>query len=489
MNKAKKQTVLLIISVVLAIIMLAGMILATVLLSRSDRKEWTYYTENNRTDYYADDLTFSYTSDFSSALQSYLGKTLMQYLGISGNISQFSNRVIYAMQQANVPAIRLKTIADVINNNRINDVFGNIVLPFSDVDGLTAWSDEFALSLTDETFFSIIGSIIDKFFDITTLTEEEFATFLYCYLDTYAQESYRLVLKLYGKDNIISLFSDTLFAVRMLSGSSDRMGKTMGMNALRTSLYQLGRFYLDISKLGDNFTFEKIFGLPDQFNTENKPEIAEEINEEYSLIRGSFGRLFTFFGNLMTVFETEDLIAYSEYARIKKENHARYSVLTEKKETGLITSEEETELNRIVDKQNRYRIYAAQRMLKAVIRAADEYSDNDENKMVAYIKEKMLSMRYLLYILSEPSESTYENYVTYTTMINDDSEKLIAALEYYSDKDYTLDQIMEMNDISEQTDYAEGFDAGSEMMELYFSSVFNIWLKNKVNDWGLIKNE
>ena len=101
----------------------------------------------------------------------------------------------------------------------------------------------------------------------------------------------------------------------------------------------------------------------------------------------------------------------------------------------------------------------------------------------------MLSMRYLLYILSEPSESTYENYVTYTTMINDDSEKLIAALKYYSDKDYSLDQIMEMNDISEQTDYAAGFDAGSEMMELYFSSVFNIWLKNKVNDWGLIKNE
>ena len=74
-------------------------------------------------------------------------------------------------------------------------------------------------------------------------------------------------------------------------------------------------------------------------------------------------------------------------------------------------------------------------------------------------------------------------------MIEKDAQDIIDSISYFADKDYSYSDIKSMEDISELTDYAAKFDAGRELMELYVSSVFNIWLTNKVNDWGLIKHE
>ncbi|MBO4538961.1 MAG: hypothetical protein J5781_01680, partial [Clostridia bacterium] len=113
MNKTKKQNVLLIISVILVLVLLAGMILATVLMSTSNLKEWTYYSENRRSDYITDLQTYSYVSAFSDALKNYVPlKKYAQYFGYNDFIDQLTVRIVTAMQDANVPAIRLKTIAD-----------------------------------------------------------------------------------------------------------------------------------------------------------------------------------------------------------------------------------------------------------------------------------------------------------------------------------------------------------------------------------------
>ena len=294
---------------------------------------------------------------------------------------------------------------------------------------------------------------------------------------------------MYGKDNIISLFSDSLYAIRMLSGASDKLGKSMGMSALRTSLYQLGRFYLDIASLGDFFTFEKIFGLPDELNIDSKKEIATEINQEYGNVRGSFGRIFTFFGHFLINLQTEDLIAYSEYLSLKKKNYATIVILNDKIEEGIITEEEKNTLARIVDEQNRYHIYASQVMSKVILRAMNEYTDRGIAEVITNLREYMLSMRYLMLIMTDTTATTLENYNKYSEMISENSQQLIDALNYFSDKNYTLDEIMRMENITTQINNADGFDAGSELMELYVSSVFNIWLTNKVNAWGLKKND
>ena len=488
MKKTDKKNIILLIAVILVFVILAGMILATILLSKTNQNEWTFFKDNKNTDYYSDNVSFAYVSDFSSALQNYLNNNFLKYIGYNDKVRFLTDRIVAAMQDADVPAVRLGAMAKAINENKLSTVFSGIEYPFDDLEGFYDWSDSLMLSLGKNTFFSIIGSFINKFFDVTTLTEEEFSSFLYSYLSLYSSDPYKEVLTLYGKENIISLFSDTFFAIRMLSRTNDTLGRNVGMNSLRTALFQLGRFYLNLSKIGDVFSFEKIFGLPEVFPTGKHPEIAVEINESYSNVKGSFGALFKFFGNLLTVFENDDLSAYADYLREYQNNYARVTVLTEKKLLETINEDEQNELDTLLDNNNRYHIFAAQRMTKALSRAIDSYSDKDRSVIIDSFKEKLLSMRYLLFIISDSNETSYQNYNTYEEIIQQDAADLLESIEYFSDKNYTYSDIKAMDDVRELTEKAFMFDAGSELMELFVSSVFNIWITNKANDWGLINN-
>ncbi len=489
MKKTDKKNLTLIITLVLVLVILAGMILATLLLSNVKYNEWEYYDDNKSTDYYSDDSSFAYVSDFSSALQNYLKSDFLQNIGFNDKVKFLTDRIIAAMQDANVPAARLGYIARVINENKLSAIFSGIEFPFEDLDGLADWLDSMMLSIGENTFFSIIGSFINKFFEITTLTEEEFSSFLFSYLSLYSSSPYKEVLRLYGRENIVSLFSDTFFAVRMLSRTNDTLGKNVSMYSLRTALFQLGRFYLDIAKIGDLFTFEKIFGLPDEFPSTNHPEIKDEIDKYYSDVRGSFGSLFSFFGYLLTVFEEEDLSAYADYMGEYKKNYAKVTILSEKKSENLLEPDEEAELNYLLDSNARYRICSAQKMSKAVSRAMELYSDKDSKTVINSFRDKLLSMRYLLFIISDSNENSYKNYLTYKDMIEKDSQDLIDSIAYFADKNYSYSEVLAMDNISELASFAAKFDAGTELIELYVSSVFNIWLTNKANDWGLIKHE
>lgn len=489
MKKIDKKNLILLIAIILVLVMLSGMILATLLLSNVNHKEWEYYRDNKSTDYYSDNVSFAYVSDFSSALQNYISGNLLQYVGYNEKVRFLTERIVSAMQDANVPPVRLGAMAKMINENKLSTIFSGIEYPFDDLEGLGDWLDSLMLSIGNNTFFSIIGSFINKFFELTTLTEEEFSSFLYSYLSLYSSSPYKEVLKLYGRENIVSLFSDTFFAIRMLSKTTDTLGQNVGMSSLRSALFQLGRFYLEITKIGDVFTFEKIFGLPDEFPVGNHPELKEEIDEYYSIARGSFGSLFKYFGYLLTVFENDDLSAYADYMREYKKNYARITILNAKKTENILNDAEVAELNLLLDSNAGYQIYSAQKMTKAVSRAMYLFSNNDTAQIINSFKEKLLSMRYLLYIISDSNESSYQNYITYRDMIEKDAQDIIDSISYFADKDYSYSDIKSMEDISELTDYAAKFDAGRELMELYVSSVFNIWLTNKVNDWGLIKHE
>lgn len=488
--KQRRNTIILIIAFVLVIILVAGMILTSALLAQKNYPQWDLTSNSTKVNYYTDDTEYSFKciSDFSSALKNYINKNAISFLGLDKKVDLIVERVVTAMQEAGIPANKLETLAQVINNNRLPSLFNSIEIPFSTIDEFSIWSDNAILSITDETLFTIIGNFVHSLLKVTTLSEDELAQFLYSYLSLYGPDKYRSILRLYGKDKFIGFFSDTFFAVRILSQTHDNIGITFGSTALKSSLYQLGKVYIDILSIGDDNSFESLFGFPDEFTSE-KSQFSSEIQEKYLQIKGLLANTVRFFANIFTIIDEDDINAYLQLEKFNKENHRIISILSEKKESNTITSDEEGELNALLDKKMRLQAFVAQKMSKKVITVITENSDISYIDQILAYKNKLKIMRDIIFMLSDISSSSIEMYSDFIERIEQYSSNMISSLEYFADTDYSYSEIHSMTDTEEIALQAENFTCGSKLLELSISSAFNILLTYKVNDWGLLENE
>ncbi len=482
----KKRLVIPIITLVLTVIILVGMIASTIILSQKKETKWNYYVDDEKLHYYEDpsEYSFACVTEFRAALKGYIGNTALQFLDLNSKVDKLCDRIILSMEQARIPATKLATIAKVMNENRLPMLFTRIDTPFNTIEEFSEWSDNLVLSVTDENTFSILSSFINSFLEISTLTEEEFSLILYYYLYDYGSDTYRITLELFGKDLFVSFLSDTFFAIRTIYRTNDTKGISLSMNALRASLYQMGKFYIDLSAVGNT---ERLLGFPEDFPTDNYPGLAEIIDEYYGDIKGSLSNILLFIGHLFTTFTAEELSAYREYQQYKSENYREIAILTELKESELISERELVRLTQLTDKQYRYKIIAAQKMTKALLRGFALYSDREYSEVITSLKDKIITMRTLMFYLSE--NISYENNFETMELIENDSLEFSEALAYFVMTDYSYDEILNMDDISALSVYADKFESGEELLELYFSSILNVWITYKVNDWGLLSNE
>ena len=488
--KQKRKDLTLIITVCLVLILLVGMILSSVFLARKQNASWSYSERETKIDYYADNSEYSFkcVSDFSSALKNYFKKSTLKFLGLDKNVDKLTERIVTVMQDAGIAADRLETIANVIDSNRLPSLIGNISIPFSTVDEFSQWSDNVVLSLTDETMFSLVGSFIHSFLNVTTMTEEELSSFIYHYLIRYSSNEYKLYLALYGKENFIRFFSDTFFAIRILSQTKDKTGLSFGTNAMRSALYQLGRVYLDFVTIDNASSFYKLLGFPDVFPTEILKNYSEDATEIYDDIKGSLGQLLYVFGTFFTEINDESLEAYLKLKKYNEDNYKTIAILNDKKNSGKITEAETEKLKDLLDKKSRLQILVAEKFT-AHLTASLQKNDKTYREVLTEFKSNAQKMRYLILILSEPSPNSLQLYGDYYEMIESYADIFTDALDYFKDVNLSEKNIESLNNIEEIAKYAQYFGDGSKLLELYFSSVFNIWITYKANDWGLINNE
>ena len=485
MEQSSKKNIFSIIFVGVVIVLIIGMILTSFLLSSKENEQWEYVPQNNSTDYFSDpsEDSFTYVSDFSASMQQYISSGIMQYLGLSENVSKLVNRIVMAAQEAGIPSTRLKTISEVINNNRLPHLVQNVTIPFETVDEFSIWVDNIVLSLTDENLFSIVGSFIHSFLEVTTLTEEELSRFIYEYLRLYASNDYKLLLNLYGKDKFVSFFSDTFFAIRVLSETNDDVGISFGTSALRSALYQLGMVYIDIVSIGGYNSFEKLLGFPDALPSTSE-ELDEAIQESYNLIKGSLGQIVEFFGNVMINVNKEDLQYYLELQRYNNDTYREIAILTDKKESGMISEENETRLAYLLQEKTRYSYLVGQNFSKLFITCLKKDGEKEYQEVLNNFRDVTETMRILMLFISDLSAS---NVGEYLLMIDDYSEKFSAAISYFSEQNKSYEEIMTMEISDEITQITDGFSCGNKLLELYVSSAFNIWFYYKVNNWGILQ--
>ncbi len=482
----KNKNLLLLISVILVFVLLCGMILSIVFLSGRKNAEWEHFVDDKGLEYYSDEneLAFSYVTEFSSALQNYFSNSTLKFLGLDKNVQQLTDRVITAMQDARIPAIRLKTIATVINEHKLPTLLSGITIPAETLEEFTLWLDTLTISASKQSMFSLLSGFINSFLEVTTLSEDELSGFIYAYLYRYGSDKYRLTLDLYGKERFISFFSDTLFAIRTINRTTDSKGISVSMEALRSSLYQLGKFYIDISKITE---IEKLFGFPETIPTEKYPYSAEFMQENYKKAYGTTTHILRYLGYLLSSFTKEQLQAYLEYKNFVSDNYTELAMYSILKEQGLLSESQEKKMKTLTDKQDRLHIYASQCLTKALLNGFSQYSNEPYADVIDRLKSNLISLRYIISITS--NDTMNENFTKYNDLIVKDSENFIKALEYFSQFNYSYRDIEKMKDITLPTKNASMLDAGSELMELYSSSLFNIWLTYKANEWGLLKNE
>ena len=103
-----------IIAVTLIAIILIGLIVGTFLIEKKESKEWEYTSSDAPVDYfngYTED-DFQYVVSFENALASCFSDTIRKYTGIDNYITKFTKKVVTAMENARVPAKKLKLLSE-----------------------------------------------------------------------------------------------------------------------------------------------------------------------------------------------------------------------------------------------------------------------------------------------------------------------------------------------------------------------------------------
>ncbi len=499
MKKKQKKDILFKCAVVLVLLVFIGLVTATFILKDEKKQDWTYSIDSQETDYYrTDDNEYSFlcVSAFKEALMSYLGKQTLikEYLTVDSTVKDFCNKIVRAFSIARVPAEKLQAIADVMNDNSLSKLLDDYIDTVNGFGSFKSWAENAATNLSQIDLITVCAGFVNSFLTLTTLTENEFSRILYHYLNTYASEEYKKTLRLYDMSYVLSLFSDTFFALRLLgntdTSANDGFFKT---NAIRSALYELSSLYCRTDEISDKNAFDKLLGLPERIPDELGKEMKDEIDYYYSDCFGSVGKLFFLIGTVLRNFSEKTLNDFSEYnlyVNAEKEDIDRL----QKKLANTSITEEETVL--LVEK---LKILNAKKIVYALDIASvtkksldeicvikkDEYEEPSD--ILEYFSDSIYDLREVVYFISDKDSVSKENA---KKMIRDSFDRFSSALSFLSEFDYTYDEILAMDTsstkYSQLIESAENINAFRDILSLYFNSQFSILLTYGLYTKGLL---
>lgn len=220
---------------------------------------------------------------------------------ISDNNNYLGNALLSAMSRARIPTDKMKA-------------FGDYLAEFVTLlkgSGFSVPSGEFEEEKEQEdSLFSNFDYHFRAFFEKTGFSETELAGFLYeLATDLASETSYADTLNLLGRDDFITLTSNTIFCYKMLTDATREGTSPSDARALQAIVYSLGSNYIKIiDKLGFENT-EKLLVL--DFDTEKEYEnlTQEEYSEFSAAMTESKNKIANLFYTLGSIMKQTD--AYS----------------------------------------------------------------------------------------------------------------------------------------------------------------------------------
>lgn len=312
----KKQNVLSIIAVATVILILAGMISATVILSGGSAKEWEYLSTEENIDYAGSD--FEYLENFKTEIKTYFSALFSEffssYINLNGALQEYLNgiaeRIVTAMSEARIPGTKLNKTAKALKNNSLNSVFGSLKAAVAEMTSIEELEAYLTDKLTNLGFIDLFGGFFSGLMEETALNENEIASVIYYLLTQNSNDNYLALLGQMGKETFVSLLSDTIYVlttVRVASQSEYLLTSTA--DSLKEVFYQLGSLYSSLANLpGGGETVENIFGFTFDYEEEN-----EIVNSYVADIKGKIGELVVIIGRVMKSLSADDVKTYCRY--------------------------------------------------------------------------------------------------------------------------------------------------------------------------------
>lgn len=297
-----------IIAVTLIAIILIGLIVGTFLIEKKESKEWEYTPSDTPVDYfngYTED-DFQYVVSFENALASCFSDTIRKYTGIDNYITKFTKKVVTAMENARVPAKKLKLLSENILKDKNIDVIKILRDDMKNYSSLEEWEQSFLTRTQKFQLISNIGKGINKICEFSALTEDEMASFVYHYLRLYTNEKYASYLKLVNEDFFTQVFSNTLYVIKTLEQAENSAYQNRATaEAIRAVCYQLGSSYARILAVpGGTELIERVLWITWDYDKSFAEH--EKLNEISSAIRGKIGALFGFVGYTLQEISVKD---------------------------------------------------------------------------------------------------------------------------------------------------------------------------------------
>lgn len=456
-----KSLLLEIITAVCILLILALAITGTFLLEGQVNQDWEYHTDDSDIDYYAQGSgnDFQYATSLKYAITNYFGSSLNKYFNVSSLIEPFSEKVVRAMSRARIPARKLKLIADQLDVN-------NLTGPFKDAQEFLEQFDSFEelenylKTQKPVGLFTAIFSGISSLLRQSTLTEDEFATFIYEFLADNTDASYQGFLAILGEEYFLKLFSNTLYVISRVDEMSDTpYMSTATATALQQVCYQLGGTYVNIAKLsGGTATLERVLWWTwDYDTTSEKGAKAQALSDS---VRGKVGDLFLVIGNLLKCATTEDI---EFLVNSKSANDER----TE-------------ECNKIITS------IKTAKALNSAINASNNLLTKSYDSYVEFFDEYMQvsnTLSDLAYVIGEgEKDSEYEQSLVDLAKLYENTKNQMTLL---LSRNYTLEELLNMDASSQE--YLELKDASTfvnnveEQSAHLLTQIFYVMVTNKID--------
>ncbi len=321
MEKSKTKTVLIITAIVLLVAILTGIIIYTAIQSSPKKEEWELFIDIAPVDYSAEDNYF-YVMRFKDNSKKFISTV---FNGADG--TALTDRIISAMSKARIPAEKLGTMATAISEINLNELSNNL----ADLD----ITEDDILDFMQTTTMEYIATSLHKFFTKSGLTEEEFSRFLYAYLRDYAPKDYLVYLDIFGKDNFIAFFSNSIYLINTLGDIKETGGENVSDYALQAVFYQLGSVYLSIINDVGVDVVEKVLLFDFDFIDQNG-NLETEKKELFIPVKGRIGLIAGILGSIMkeidvnTINVMRDYIAEEGEGRIKTDKQIYSQILMAK---------------------------------------------------------------------------------------------------------------------------------------------------------------
>jgi len=450
MEKSKTKTVFFVAAFVLVLAILSGTIIYTVIQSSQKKSDWELFIDAAPVDYSTEENYF-FVLRFKDSAKKFISSV---FNGADATV--LVDRVVISLSKARIPAEKLGAMATAIAQTDINKISQSL-------NNMEITEDNI-MEFMQITTMEYIAQALHEFFSVSGLTEEEFSRFLYEYLKEYSPKDYIIYLDIFGKENFIAFFSNSIYLINTLSEIKETGGENISNYALQAVFYQLGSVYLSIINDVGVDVVENVLCFDWSFEDQNG-QLDTEKNALFETMQGKIGLIAGVFGSLMkeldvfTIKTIRDYILEEDEGRIKSDKQIYSQMLMAK---------------------------SIKSSLSTLYSAKTGIADFDDmvGTYLIVIKNAVI----LNYLMSG-GNSDDEIIIEACEQIDGNMARYKGAIEYLSELEYTYEEISNI----EEGEYYEGLVIKAKEMnsmkyslDYFIASLLNIWINNQAKSLELI---